>query len=104
MLKSSRLEINRFESVSFRRKVPPPDAPTVAPADRLPPRLDDGRVADGTVCPTPDLAERHVAEVLHFRDFSPVVREEIQEVAPPPPYSLVPVIVAFQRPEPRLDL
>jgi hypothetical protein len=50
------------------------------------------------------MSERHVPEVLHFRDFSPVVRKEIEEVAPPPARPVVPAIVAFQRPEARLDL
>jgi len=50
------------------------------------------------------MSERHVPDVLYFRDFSPVVRKQIEEVAPPPAHPVVAAIVALQRPEARLDL
>src|SRR5829696_8160401 len=103
-MKSSRLLFDGFEGVSLRRKVAPPDAPSVAPQDRLPPLLDDGRGASSPVCPTPNMSERRVPEVLHFRDFSPVIRKQIEDVAPPPAHPVVAAIVALQRPEARLDL
>jgi hypothetical protein len=63
---------------------------TVAPQDRLPPLLDDRRGAGRPVCPTLDTSERHVPEVLQFREFSPVVRKEIEEVASRPAHPVVP--------------
>jgi hypothetical protein len=56
------------------------------------------------MCPTADMSERHVPDVLHVRDFSPVVRKQIEDVAPPSAHPVVPAIVALQRPEARLDL
>ena len=53
---------------------------------------------------TPDLSERHVAEVVQLLDFSGVIREEIEEVALPPTHSLVAAVVTLQRADPRLDL
>src|SRR5580704_2460976 len=104
MLRSSCLQSDGFEGLGFRRKVTPPDAPSVAPPARLPPGLHDGRVAGIAVCPTPDARERHVLEVTHFLDFGGVVREGSEEIAPPPAHPLVAAVVALHGAETRLDL
>src|SRR5829696_5617796 len=104
MLQSSRLDSNRSEGLGFGREVTPPDTPSVAPPDQLPPVLDHRRGAGSTLCRTPDLSERHVPEVVQFLDFSGVIREELEEVAPPPADSLVAAIVTLQRADTGLNL
>src|SRR2546421_2747421 len=99
-----RVALHGFEGLRFRRTVTPPDAHSVVPPDRLPKRLDYGRAAGSATCPTPDFCERDVPEVVQFLNFTGVVREDIEEVAPPATHSLVAVVAALHGDEARLDL